>query len=941
MDDIDFSVGDMPTSDSGNNKVLAQVDRYELLSELGRGGFGAVFLAKDTVSEQWVALKTLPPELSHSAEDMESVKENFALVSKLKHPNIASNDYLHKIEVINAMNQGVHLQRGDYLLIMEYVEGSTLSSWRKQFDDRRVPFDKALDICAQLASALDFAHQNNVLHRDIKPGNIMIATNGQAKVLDFGLAAEIRSSMSRLSNDGNKFGTSGTLPYMSPEQLQGDRQDARSDQYALAVLLYELLEGEVPFKDLFETNDRILINQVIPTKAVGPIESLSKSQNANLVKALAKVKEDRFETCVKFIENMSSNINAFRAPEANSSGSKAPIILGACALLAVGAFFAFEKEPAVEKDEVTKLRVTDDATEVNVPVLSPSNETRANQLEILELERARAAREQATKEAKVKFLLVRAQQLFDAARYSELNIILSEVLKLDEYNVQAAALREKNADKIGQDSVQGPKSRALILERKIRKVSEKQNFSNAINELKAILMEAGFKLELKNYSGAVDLYNKYIVKAKALQLADDQRHVYLDQKQQFDALKAGIDFNDFRRADLQRYKKFMDREREAGVLAKPNSFNEATHLLKSLSGEVQQLKKFIEQFVLQEKIARLETQLNLSNNDVERNRLIGDLVRLDRHNALAQKIKAQLKTVLNLEIKPSGAELYIDGQINTKRSLQLQYGKTYQMKLIREGFCDLEFSYKADFYGARDLTKSLKEIIYWTNQKIAFGDIAFQPIQKGSFMMGSADGDSDERPMRQVTLSQDFWMAKTEVTQRQWVDIMGVNPSDLKGDSLPVENVSWLECQKFIQKLNKRLVNDLPVDYKFALPTEAQWEYACRANTNGPYAGNLDAMAWYQITSKMKPQEVGKKQGNAFGLHDMHGNVREWCLDVYGAYSADAIQDPTGPSEGSSRILRGGGWGYAESKCTSSYRDKLTEGSGAKGLGLRLVLVKQ
>ena len=164
--------------------------------------------------------------------------------------------------------------------------------------------------------------------------------------------------------------------------------------------------------------------------------------------------------------------------------------------------------------------------------------------------------------------------------------------------------------------------------------------------------------------------------------------------------------------------------------------------------------------------------------------------------------------------------------------------------------------------------------------EIAGLSLAMQPIAPGTFQMGSRPGASYtgsqspghiETPMTSVSLTKAFWLGRTEVTQRQWKEVMGTNPSKIKGDDLPVESVPWGEAMAFCRKLTQReqAAGRLPAGYVYTLPTEAQWEYACRAGTTGDYAGNLDEMGWYSKSSGNKTHPVGLKQANAWGLHDM------------------------------------------------------------------------
>ena len=193
----------------------------------------------------------------------------------------------------------------------------------------------------------------------------------------------------------------------------------------------------------------------------------------------------------------------------------------------------------------------------------------------------------------------------------------------------------------------------------------------------------------------------------------------------------------------------------------------------------------------------------------------------------------------------------------------------------------------------------------------------------GTFMMGSPAsevGRFEDEPQHQVTITKGFWLGKFEVTQAQWKSVMGTNPSRFKGDSLPVETVSWSDCQIFLGKLHA--FSGLPV----RLPTEAEWEYACRAGSTGAVAGTglLGEMAWYDLNSENQTHEVGANKPNAWGFHDMHGNVLEWCSDWFGQPEVPgmATVDPKGPHAGSFRMMRGGCWFYFARDCRSAYRLK-------------------
>ena len=214
-------------------------------------------------------------------------------------------------------------------------------------------------------------------------------------------------------------------------------------------------------------------------------------------------------------------------------------------------------------------------------------------------------------------------------------------------------------------------------------------------------------------------------------------------------------------------------------------------------------------------------------------------------------------------------------------------------------------------------------------------------VEGGTFMMGATsemkNPNSNEKPVHQVTLTNDYYMGKYEVTQALWQAVMGSNPSEYKGDNLPVETVSWNDCQKFISKLNSL------TGRMFRLPTEAEWEYAARGGKESrgyQYSGssNISDVAWYDENSGSKTHPVGTKQANELGIYDMTGNVWEWCSDWYSSYSSSSQTNPTGSDSGSARVSRGGGWFNDASYCRLSVRFYYTPDFRLDILGLRLAL---
>jgi len=255
----------------------------------------------------------------------------------------------------------------------------------------------------------------------------------------------------------------------------------------------------------------------------------------------------------------------------------------------------------------------------------------------------------------------------------------------------------------------------------------------------------------------------------------------------------------------------------------------------------------------------------------------------------------------------------------------------------------------------------------------AVGDVAqrLRWIPPGSFVMGSPESEAgryDDEGQHEVTLTEGCWLGETPVTQALWQAVMGANPSRFKSADRPVEQVSWDDCQQLVKALN-----DMVPGLEARLPTEAEWEHACRAGTTtATWAGDLeilgrnnapllDSIAWYGGNcgvdfeladgwdttgeyweekqydfSRGGTHPVGRKEPNPLGLYDMLGNVYEWCADWYGPYQAEPVTDPRGPDVGASRVVRGGGWVSIARYVRAAYRGWDHPADRYGNLGLRL-----
>ena len=312
-------------------QVLA--NRYKLVREIARGGMGIVFEAIDTkLDDLKVAIKVLPPELASSVKSRNRLRKEAIAAIKVTHPNIVR---LHGFEEDGTTS----------FLLMEYLDGKSLED--ATAESETLPLDEVLQVAKDICPALDYAHANNIIHRDIKPANLMYQLQGDTrttKITDFGIAYTIKDSMTRLTG----IESAGTLMYIAPEQLKGERPDARSDQYSLAASLYELLSGDPPFVG------GGLSHQVLNAKPK-KIDDLPARVNAALLKALSKKPEDRFENCTDFLAHLeggkSTALEPNKESDEDSNYQKQSYAIAICTAVFLAIFGVnglFQSEPRRE-----------------------------------------------------------------------------------------------------------------------------------------------------------------------------------------------------------------------------------------------------------------------------------------------------------------------------------------------------------------------------------------------------------------------------------------------------------------------------------------------------------------------------------------------------------------------------------------------------------------
>ena len=316
-------------------------------------------------------------------------------------------------------------------------------------------------------------------------------------------------------------------------------------------------------------------------------------------------------------------------------------------------------------------------------------------------------------------------------------------------------------------------------------------------------------------------------------------------------------------------------------------------------------------------------------------------------NSSSRSVSVNLQEVPGYDVTFScnvpSALLSIDGVPNgTASGTRFLKTGNYSIKVTADNYVDYSGTFAVNS-SSRSMSVTLQEVpSRFSNGVLTIKGVRYEMVwvEGGTFRMGAtseqgSDAD-DEKPVHSVTLSS-YYIGKTEVTQALWKAVMGSNPSYLKGDDLPVERVCWDDCQEFIRKLNAL------TGQNFRLPTEAEWEFACRGGNNSrgyKYSGSnyIDNVAWYRSSSGIEIQPVATKSPNELGIYDMSGNVYEWCADWYEKYSSGAQTNPKGPYDGKYRVFRGGGRYCFAGGCRSSGRYANYPSRRDCNLGLRLAL---
>ncbi|MFC1604315.1 SUMF1/EgtB/PvdO family nonheme iron enzyme [Planctomycetota bacterium] len=811
------TLDDLPTipgDDGGESRMLA--DRYRIIRKLGEGGMGLVYLAEDTeISNEKVAIKFIPPTLATNARALQNLAKEAGMARKLSHPNIVR---LHDL----------HTDGHQKFLVMEYIDGKTLDDTLAEKEDGKFTLEALLSIAEQIAAGLDHAHRKSVLHRDLKPSNIMIGKNGTVKLLDFGIAREMKDSFTRLTGKE----TSGTLPYMSPQQLMGEQPTPAMDVYSFAAVLYECLCGHPPFY-------------------MGDIREQIKSKVPDTLTGVNSVVNDA-------------------------------ILSG------------LSKDPAIRPKGPTELvKMLKERKEVS----SYRGTLRQAKTRDLKSEEAISGNKLAKVFAAVLIIAVLAGGSYIAVRF-----------------------HRQDKDVLSDEKV-------TVL------TNNEESFRNFTEAGSAYEAKQDWGRAIESYSEAIKLKpDDSEIKAK---LATCQHNLYLSQAQEAES-KGQLD------TAISLYTKALSYKHVSSTQERLD----ATRKAPQDKTEQQQRRQEYANWIGQAETAEKQGDLDKS---IELYRKAQQFVETEDAASIQAKIDSLQKQIAEKQKKGK-----FDALLANAESLGSSEATGKEaLKILEEAL-----TLYPDNSEALALKKKISGYFGPNPGDVVTNSIGMKLIYipAGSFMMGNPSSEegrsSGEGPQHQVQISKGFYMGVYEVTQAQWQAVMGSTVSQQRnkansswpllgeGDDYPIYYVSWDEAVEFCKKLSRQ------EGKTYRLPTEAEWEYACRAETQtrfsfGDSDSNLGEYAWYSNNSGQSTHPVGKKRPNAFGLYDLHGNVWEWCSDWYGEnyYSSSPGVNPQGPSSGSSRVLRGGSWGYGPWNCRSAIRVRDSPDHRGYDYGFRIVLL--
>jgi len=923
--------------------------RYSLLKELGAGAMGAVFLARDNQLGREVALKT-PMIDRDDKELLESFKKEAQLAANINHPHICP--------IFD-----VGIEDDIPFLTMAYIEGQTLEKYLAS--GKTLNFRQTVTLVRKISLAIQEAHRKGIIHRDLKPANIMINKAGEPVVMDFGLA---KKSTKVGENVTPVDGTSGTPAYMAPEQFSGKSFDRAelSDQYSIGVIFYQLICGKLPFEAETLVN---LISKINYENLTRP-SFVNPEVDENIEKICLKTFNKNPDLRYLNLKELVADLNEYLKGDPSTQTARPSAELSQ----QTAGEIRVSKMLGGRSMEIAS-RILADARDQSLFQPIKKKKKKKKDLWVRSL----------LGYGSLSFLIVLVSIVFYKNRSyfglgTNSNVISVEANK-NNGGPRIDALKPKSEVDISLFLVSPfNEAKAKEVQKSVAKnlqkeVEEKADLGKDVN-LEMVLIPAG-KFMMGSPASEKDRNENETQHEVTLtkpfymgkyEVTQEQWEAVMGNNPSVRTKGAKLPVTDVSWNDCQEFIKKLNEKTNGGYrLPTEAQWEYACRAGTTTTYSVgESISKDDANFGAAEVPETIKVVGNYKANafglfDMHGNILEwcedrngdypvgpvtdpmgpgtgtnrvwrGGAFNLNTSRARSSLRHARLPTHRHINL---GFRLAKTVNIKTGGSPEIPKPDPTVVKPATEDLLVSPFTEAK----AREVQKeSAKRLQKEMEEKADLGNgisLDMVLIPPGIFMMGSPTSEKKrgiDETQHEVTITKPFYMGKYEVTQEQWQAIMENNPSSAKGTRLPVTNVSWEDCQNFIRKLNASTKGG------YRLPSEAEWEYACRAGTTTVYSFGPEITpkdANYGGSTKGTPAVVGSYKQNAFGLHDMHGNVWEWCEDRFKELPQGPTIDPKGPATSGGRVLRGGSFWW-ESTVRSSSRGDFPPTSRNFDFGFRL-----
>jgi formylglycine-generating enzyme required for sulfatase activity len=786
-------------------------------------------------------------------------------------------------------------------LVMELLEGRSL----REAIENGPPLSllEKVTILAEIARGLLHAHQNGVIHRDVKPANIMLLADGAVKILDFGIARIVDRDLSRQTSAGTML---GTAEYMSPEQFEGEDATTLSDVYSYGVVCYELLSGKQPFR----ASHWMAVAHLITTRVPEPLRMLAPECPAALEtivkKAMARRPSERYPSLKHLVLDLAPIEAGLRTGQIDSLANEAARWLEAGDLNSAEkvVFQALDVDPTHPRSQevwrlIQRLRERHALEERLQGVVQQAERLLEQKsfdeaIQVIEemggclgsdsvadLREKLEARLSAAREAKDKAHAIAAGALAPTVQQEAATIVEAPRPRSRSWilpaiacallivaGVSAAIWRQRSLRPImGPTPPAATQDEHTAESAAIRKALGEERWADALDGIQALRALAPRDARLPDW--------------------ERQASGGLERRQQIDAIRSmtssAIQARDWAAAEKGLDQLLKSAPKDAEALAW------RTLLREGKQGEL----IAAENADRQKRIGNLRADIDLAvagRNWKGARRGVDELLKLAPSDGGVVEWQKRIEAGIADDLRGSGRPARAAGEATPTLPDSPAVGNP--------GASASPSPLPSVLNGPQAPLPPAKGAAVEVKLKVNPKDgLNYVWIPPGTFLMGCSPGDNecsgDEKPAHQVTITRGFWMGQTEVTQESYQKVTGKNPSRFKAALLPVGGVTWSNAQNYCQTIDMRL------------PTEAEWEYAARAGTTGARYGDVDRLAWFLGNSGGQAHLVGGKLPNTWGLYDTLGNVDEWVEDWFEVYTGGSA--PHGPWRGT-HVLRGGSW---------------------------------